>query len=195
MRKHKMPEMKEGGVNVTPLIDIVMCLIIFFMLVAKIGVSRGDEKSIIPPATLLGKPIDDIGNTLTLNVRDPRPVRTGADGEPTGERIGAPPEQPTVTAMVEGATSPQPIPIRTQFAGGSTDRPLLRVLKAAISGDPKSGAKGNPNLKLIILAERDLEYRLLQQVLITAAEAKVSSINFEMQKASIQESGQDAAPA
>ena len=42
MKKHLMPEMKEGGVNVTPLIDIVMCLIIFFMLVAKIGVSRGD---------------------------------------------------------------------------------------------------------------------------------------------------------
>ena len=41
MKKHSMPEMKEGGVNVTPLIDIVMCLIIFFMLVAKIGVTKG----------------------------------------------------------------------------------------------------------------------------------------------------------
>ena len=41
MKKHHMPEMKEGGVNVTPLIDIVMCLIIFYMLVAHIGVDTG----------------------------------------------------------------------------------------------------------------------------------------------------------
>ena len=39
-----MPEVKEGNINVTPLIDIVMCLIIFFMLVAKIGVSTGASR-------------------------------------------------------------------------------------------------------------------------------------------------------
>ena len=43
MRRHPMPAMTEGGVNVTPLIDIVMCMIIFFMLVAKIGVDTGAE--------------------------------------------------------------------------------------------------------------------------------------------------------
>ena len=43
MKKRRMPDMKEGGVNVTPLIDIVMCLIIFFMLVAKIGVTSGAD--------------------------------------------------------------------------------------------------------------------------------------------------------
>src|SRR3954464_3902492 len=69
MKKHKMPEMKEGGVNVTPLIDIVMCLIIFFMLVAKIGVTSGADPHIKPPSTLLGAKIEDMGNTFTLNVR------------------------------------------------------------------------------------------------------------------------------
>ena len=65
--KQRMPEMKEGGVNVTPLIDIVMCLIIFFMLVAKIGVSRGIDKHIkLPDAS--GLPIKEMGQTLTLNL-------------------------------------------------------------------------------------------------------------------------------
>ena len=94
MKRHRMPDIKEGGVNVTPLIDIVMCLIIFFMLVAKIGVSTGAEKMAIPE-TIQGKRIDDMGNTLTLNVRsgagdepfvtalvDGQPLPTGAVGEP-----------------------------------------------------------------------------------------------------------------
>src|SRR5215207_4708358 len=68
--KHSMPDMKEGGVNVTPLIDIVMCLIIFFMLVAKIGITSGADPKIKPPSTLLGAKIEDMGNTFTLNVRD-----------------------------------------------------------------------------------------------------------------------------
>lgn len=31
MTKHTMPAANEGNVNVTPLIDVVMCLIIFYM--------------------------------------------------------------------------------------------------------------------------------------------------------------------
>ena len=46
MKKHSMPEMHEGGVNVTPLIDIVMVLIVFFMLVAKIGVTGGQDPNV-----------------------------------------------------------------------------------------------------------------------------------------------------
>src|SRR5205807_10515245 len=69
-RKHHMPDMKEGGINVTPLIDIVMVLIIFFMLVAKIGVSRGVEEDIVLPAALLGvSEMKELGPTLTLNLR------------------------------------------------------------------------------------------------------------------------------
>jgi biopolymer transport protein ExbD len=71
MRRHAMPEMKEGGVNVTPLIDIVMCLIIFFMLVAKIGVARTTDQVDLP-ATIIGQMIKDMSNTVTINIH-PRP--------------------------------------------------------------------------------------------------------------------------
>ena len=37
MAKHHIPDSHSAHPNVTPLIDIIMCLIIFFMLVAKIG--------------------------------------------------------------------------------------------------------------------------------------------------------------
>ena len=158
MRKHRMPEMKEGGVNVTPLIDIVMCLIIFFMLVAKIGVSTGADSTIQPPETILGTKIEDIGNALTLNVRG-------------GPRL----EEPIVTALTEkGEREPKEIKIAEQ-RGSTRDKPLERVLAAF--------QKNNPNAKVIILGEKDLQYHLLEQVLISCANAKITNVNFQTKPA------------
>ncbi len=156
--RHRMPEMKEGGVNVTPLIDIVMVLIIFFMLVAKIGVTTGADMTIDPPETILGVSLKDLGNTLTLNVRG-------------GPRL----EAPIVTALVEeGAREPREVPV-VERRGTTVDRPLERVLTAF--------RETNPNAKLIILGEKDLQYHLLEQVLISAANAKITSVNFQTRPA------------
>ena len=158
MRKHRMPEMKEGGVNVTPLIDIVMCLIIFFMLVAKIGVTTGADSTIETPETILGVAIKDLGNTLTLNVRG-------------GPRL----EEPIVTALVEkGDRAPKEIKIMER-RGAVTDKPLERVLAAF--------QKNNENAKVIIRGEKDLQYHLLEQVLISCAAAKITNVNFETRPA------------
>ncbi len=158
MARHAMPEMKEGGVNVTPLIDIVMCLIIFFMLVAKIGVSSGAEK-IEPPETLLGTQIKDIGNTLILNVREvpaPNPAVL---------------PDPLVTALLDQRdTAPKEIKINQ-----GADRPLERVLREI--------KKQNKEFKIIILAEQGLPYYQLESVLITCANAGVTEINFKTKAA------------
>ena len=69
MSKRHIPESHTAHPNVTPLIDIIMCLIIFFMLVAKIGVDTGAQKIDIP-TTILGTKIKDMGNTLVLNIPD-----------------------------------------------------------------------------------------------------------------------------
>jgi len=152
--KHLMPEMKEGGVNVTPLIDIVMVLIIFFMLVAKIGVTTGADTSIDPPETILGVSLKDLGNTLTLNVRG-------------GPRL----EEPIVTALTE-KTDREPREIKIiDRRGTAVDKPLERSLTAF--------RESNPNAKLIILGEKDLQYHLLEQVLISAANAKITNVNFQ----------------
>src|SRR3954470_14599079 len=90
MRRHGLAESHAAHPNVTPLIDIVMCLIIFFMLVAKIGVTTGAEKEIDIPVSQLGFDIKQIGieSSVVLNIR---------------EVAG----QPFVTAIVEsdGSTS------------------------------------------------------------------------------------------
>src|SRR5688572_27736991 len=70
-RRRGMPAVNEGVVNVTPLIDVVMVMIVFFMLVAKIGVDTGVDRTIAIPASVLGTDakLMDIPNSLTLNVR------------------------------------------------------------------------------------------------------------------------------
>ena len=68
MKTKGLPESHVSHPNVTPLIDIVMCLIIFYMLVAKIGVKTGADQKIDLPLSLQGITIKDFGNTVTLNV-------------------------------------------------------------------------------------------------------------------------------
>lgn len=127
-----MPEIREGGVNVTPLIDVVMCLIIFFMLVAKIGVDTGADRNIDIPTSILGTDIKDMGNTLVLNV---------VNG-PTG----VPDPQPIVTALVvekaTGRSVMQELKLNDSVNGKPLDQ-LLEVLKLYRHGDQnlKNGAE------------------------------------------------------
>src|SRR3954467_2561607 len=100
-----MPAIQEGGVNVTPVIDIVICLIIFFMLVAKIGVDTGADRRITIPASLQGLEIKDMGNTLTLNVQP------------------GPADQPIVSALVGGVV--QEVKLIDPASG---KKPLLNTL-------------------------------------------------------------------
>jgi biopolymer transport protein ExbD len=172
-----MPEMKEGGVNVTPLIDIVMCLIIFFMLVAKIGITSGADASIKPPATLLGTKIEDMGNTFTLNVRDWAKVHQEEVDAATklGTTPPAPPtpfelQHPRVEALLETGKPAKALAVITPQG----DRELKRVLVELV--------KHNPKLRVIIRADQDIRYELLQQILMACAEAKVKDFNFETSK-------------
>jgi biopolymer transport protein ExbD len=159
-----MPDIKEGGVNVTPLIDIVMCLIIFFMLVAKIGVDTGADQRIIIPASLQGLEIKDMGNTLTLNVRP------------------GPAEQPMVTALVEGVV--QEVKVVDPVTG---QKPLLATLRQWRFGrDLRPGGASadadNPEFKVIIRGDEEMAYSFIEPVLITCAEAKVKNVNFNTRK-------------
>src|SRR5437016_3949266 len=163
MRRRHIPESHATHPNVTPLIDVVMCLIIFFMLVAKIGVKTGADASISIPASILGNELKDPGNALTLNIRQ------GAG------------EQPMVTALVE-ATASEPQELRL-IEPGTNRRPLLEVLRRLREGDPKSNLAPNPDFKVIIRADKEMGYRYLEPVLITCMEAKVKNVNFNTAKA------------
>lgn len=165
MRIHRgIPHIREGGVNVTPLIDIVMCLIIFFMLVAKIGIDTGADQRIVIPASFQGLDIKDMGNTLTLNVQ-PGPMN-----------------EPMITALVGGIV--QEVKLVDPTTG---KKPLLNTLKEFRFGrDLKPGgineSADNPDFKIIIRGDQDMPYRMLEPVLITCAEAQVKNVNFNTRK-------------
>ena len=167
MRRHRMPDVKEGNVNVTPLIDIVMCLIIFFMLVAKIGVDTGADQAIVIPTSFQGLEIQDMGNTLTLNVR---PI-AGTD-------------QPMISALVGGVV--EELKLVDPVTG---HKPLLATLKNFRFGkDLKAGgvneSADNPEFKVIIRGDEAMGYQYLEPVLITCAEARVKNVNFNTKRAS-----------
>ena len=186
MKKHSMPEMKESGVNVTPLIDVVMCLIIFFMLVAKIGVSTGAQAMELPE-TIVGMKIEKLGDNLVVNVMDPNPeVVDPATGKPVVDdkgrkrrRRGAGAvDEPIVTAMLDQLKDKgqaKEIKLRGAAPG---DYPFRRVLEARVKGDPKRGIKPSPDFAVTVRAERDLEFRMLQQVLAEIASAGVKTVNY-----------------
>jgi len=147
--------------NVTPLIDVVMCLIIFFMLVAKIGVAVGIDPSIQLPVSVLGRDLDlnqkDPGNALTLN------VRSGLADEPL------------VTALVD-ATTREPQEIKLSDPSGKN--PLLDILRRLREGDPRNGIQPRPELKVNIRGDAEMDYRYLEKVLITCMQAKIKNLNF-----------------
>jgi biopolymer transport protein ExbD len=158
--------MKEGSVNVTPMIDIVMCMIVFFMMVAKIGVTGGKDESIEIPATILGKDMESYANTLTLNVR----AKPGFD-------------MPEVTAVVDGSMR-EPQPIAVLEPGPNPRKPLTELLKRLRYGPDGllNTADDNTDFKVIIRGERDMEYFYLEPVLIACAEASVKNVNFNTRR-------------
>jgi biopolymer transport protein ExbD len=143
-----MPAAHADHPNVTPLIDVVMCLIIFYMLVAKIGVNTGREAKIELPSSVVGISLKDLGNTVTLNVTKP------SSGD-----------EPLIT-MLDPSTGQM---VDLKVIDG-TKRPLTAFLKK-LKGE-------NSEFKVIIRGDQNLEYRFLEPVLITCSEAAVRNVNF-----------------
>jgi len=159
-RRPGMPEIKSGGVNVTPLIDIVMCLIIFFMLVAKIGLDTGSDRTVIVPASFLGVDLKDLGNTLTLNVAN-------------GPQLAGLSPEPAITWAFRGQQ--EELKVRSD-AGGTVSYPLYDMLMYR--------KQNNPAFKVIIRADENTEYQFLQPVLAECTRAGVS-YDFATQKGEV----------
>ena len=148
MKVAKLTPTREVAPNVVPLIDIVMCLIVFYMLVAKFGVETGaDRAGITLPLSLQGIQLTDRGNTIDINVRQP------AMGD-----------EPLVSGLDEQG---RPVNIPVAATGGRTLVDLLRFHRGT-----------NKDFKVNIRADENLHYRFLEPVLIACAEARVAAVNF-----------------
>ena len=167
-RKRKgMPTAHGSEVNVTPLIDVIMCLIIFYMLVAKIGVNQGNEQMDLAYSTF-GKSIDDMGNTLTLNVL-PLGDLTKIKAANTSERVLATDMQ--VTTLIDGVR--KDLPIRTEI-GGVVKNPLRDGLKLM-------KARYKEQFKVILRVDADLPFTLVEPVLVECDNAGVQNLYFTTQ--------------
>ncbi len=163
MAKRHIPAAHGSHPNVTPLIDVVMVLIVFFMLVAKIGVNTGADEKIIIPKTVMGIDIKDLGNTLVLNVRQ-------------GQI-----DQPYITALVKGT------PTELKVFDPTTKRnQLVETLKYFRNGDKVAGIAANPDFKVIIRGDESMEYRFLEPVLLACAEAQVKEWAFNTGKVEVE---------
>lgn len=149
--KHHMPASHGEHPNVVPLIDIIMCLIIFYMLIAKIGVDTGEDESIKLPFGLLGKEIKSMDKTLLVNVKEVNNL-------------------PEVSAMVDSTAGKGREPLILE--GGGTGRRFVDVLK-------KLRKDFGEEFKLIVRGDSDMQFSTLQQVLLSAAQANVKSLNFQ----------------
>jgi biopolymer transport protein ExbD len=167
MKRRGLPSAHAFHPNVTPLIDVVMCLVIFFMLVAKIGVTTGADPTIEVPVSGLGKQmLETFSNTIVLNIREKKPL-----------------EQPLITALVDGAESGQPQELRPLDRATGRNQ-LLDVLKRLRFGrDTKPGGTGgnadNDAFSVIIRGDKEMGYQFLEPVLVACAEAQVRNVIYQ----------------
>jgi biopolymer transport protein ExbD len=158
MRTRGIPPAHNDHPNVTPLIDVVMCLIIFYMLVAKIGVATGIDEKVELPASIIGMKLEDVGNTINLNV---------SEGF-VHERLGP---IPTVTTLDPSTGNLVEVKVLTEAA----ERPLEKFLTRM--------KQQNPNFSVNVRADAKLAYRYLEPVLITCANAGVKNVNYAAKQA------------
>lgn len=160
LKRRHIPEPHNEHPNVVPLIDVMLCIIVFYMLAAKIGVASGADESIRIPVTTLGSELNKVGggtNTLILNVR---------------ERVG----EPAVTAMVDGGSGQLvELPLTDTTSGRRTLRDTLRAFIVGKDG-VQGTADDNPQLKVVIRADGEMTYKSFMPVMLNITDAGVTNI-------------------
>lgn len=80
MKRRKPPEARHVGINVTPMIDLIMCLIIFFLLAARLGDEDRHRAVVLPRITAVHRidEADRLAERVTVNfVRNDRVTDPG----------------------------------------------------------------------------------------------------------------------
>jgi biopolymer transport protein ExbD len=156
LRRRHIPEPHTDHPNVIPLVDVMLCMIVFYMLAAKIGVDNGADKSLQLAVTQLGSEMQKVGvNNIVVNVR---------------ETLG----QPDVTAKVETSDS-----VRSYSVGGSTSGPSLRdtLYSLRLGKDGKEGtADDNADLTVIIRGDAEMSYKTFMPVMLAVTDSGVKNI-------------------
>ena len=137
MRRKGLSPMPSDHINVTPLIDVIMCLIIFFLLCGKFAKDEANAKVRLPQAQLGQQMVDQQGR-LVINV-----------------------------VPGEGASAEPEIIVRT--------RP---VRAEELAGYLAREHEANPELKVIIRADKDVTYNHVSPVMVACAQANIKSVDY-----------------
>ena len=147
---------EQGGaseINVTPLIDVVMCLIIFFLLVGKLSL----DATIKLPGTEVGEA--DAARSITISVLAPdkpgQEPKVLVEGRPTtGGQAGL---AEAIAAAIKGKNTIAPV-----IAGA----PVV----------PESAAMGSSGIVVKLRADKALPYSAIDPVLQACAKAGLASV-------------------
>jgi len=149
-RRKGLEPMHDEHVNVTPLIDVIMCLIIFFLVAGHLAKETNIKSIIIPRANYSLEMADQDGR-LPINI-----VPAG-----TSDAVPGAPKDPATLYM-----EPE-VWIRGQRQPMADLAVYLRKEK-----------KETPNIKIILRADQDVPYQWIAPVLVACAQADIKSVNF-----------------
>lgn len=162
MAKRGIQPMAEEHVNVTPLIDVVMCLIIFFMVCGQMAKDELAGGNLTVPEARLGQEIEGQRDRIVINVlpfSGPLPENLAALDKSKEENQKA----------VEEFIGRQPPVI---FVRGKQvdERTLVDQLRLE--------TQHNRDLKVMIRADKVQHYEYVAPVLVCCARANIRSVNF-----------------
>jgi biopolymer transport protein ExbD len=140
---------EEARVNLTPLIDVVMCLIVFYLMVGRLVIERRGETDL--PQTAVGLTASRDTDPLAITV--PGPIAQNENGEQ-----GNGPEEPLEfgdrTVLVDGVAIP------VERLGLVVSGRLLR----------------DPGLAVQVRADKSTPYSRIEPVLAACRDAGVTSL-------------------
>lgn len=153
-RRTITPRHASGEINVTPLIDVVMCLIIFYLMVGKLATDR--KSPVRLPESAIGATADP--DVLIVN------VQAGRAAIPTPDPGAAWPEATSASAqvIVDGAPLAGPLQLET----------LVRERLAR-----------NPALVVQIRAEQSFEFRVVAPVMKACTQGGATSVRLAAERA------------
>lgn len=147
------PDHAFEAINVTPLIDVVMCLIVFFLLVGKLATDRSASMRL--PESSVGE-TDKAADILVVTVtRTPPPVARGVEVVPGGWPGAVP------AVVVEDRRLPDSAALERFIHTRMAERPLSVVQ---------------------VRAERDLSYGAVRPVLSAIARGGATTVRLALER-------------